>query len=170
MVYAQYYAVREADQARFDTDNLPNAINSKLYRANAGGTPVGPTQAGACGVKGDIQPAGVSKATVSIPVFDNDNDADSAVIQIEAKEAGTNGNGIQIRFFASNRWFGQASVAAAPITVELNVDGNGNVTNNAQAIVDAINSEGNARRLVTAGVANNSDFGEQGQNLPGTAT
>ena len=167
--YYTYYAVREADQASFDTVNLPNAISSKLYRANADGNASRPNpNPDGYGIRGDIQEVGVTKATVSILVLDNDNNGDTATIQIEAKEAGTNGNGVTVQFFASNRLFVSASLFSRTVFVELNVNATGDVTNSAQAIVDAINSEANARRLITAGLTNpGSDFGEEGQNLPG---
>ncbi|MCY2986730.1 MAG: pre-peptidase C-terminal domain-containing protein, partial [Planctomycetota bacterium] len=167
-VYALYYAVREADVATFDTVNSPLAINSKLYRANPADGTADRHQNTPFGVKGDIQLPGVTKATSSIFVFGNDGNANSATIQIEAKEAGLNGNGIRINFFGSNQGLQvTSSLAARTITVRLNVNNTGGVTNTAQQIVDAINGEDNARRMVTAGTANNSNLVEPGDNLLG---
>jgi hypothetical protein len=169
--YVAYYAVREQD---------PDMVHfsSKLYRADPDTGSAAPHNIGIvgnvarnwAGVLGDIQVAGVTKASVLIPVNDGDGNNGSATIQIEAKDAGTNGNDITITFFSAlNQGTAVTAVnlGGKTITVRLNVDNNGNIVSTAQQIVDVINGDVNARKLVLAGLATNSNAGEQARNLGG---
>ncbi|MCU0980032.1 MAG: VWA domain-containing protein, partial [Pirellulaceae bacterium] len=167
--YVAYYAVREQD---------PTAghYTSKLYRANPDNGSAAPANLGTvgginrgwAGVLGDIQPVGVTKASLTIFISDGDGNNGNATIQIEAKDAGTNGNDIFIDFFAQNN-AGTAvtSVVGKTITVRLNRNNNGDIVSTAQQIVDEINGNANARRLVLAGLTSGSSGGEQARNLPG---
>ncbi|HPM79751.1 MAG TPA: S8 family serine peptidase, partial [Candidatus Anammoximicrobium sp.] len=169
--YAAYYAVREQDP-------VMGHYSSKLYRADPDNGSAEPHDIGTvggidrdwAGVLGDIQPVGVTKASVTIFCSDGDANNGTATIQIEAKDAGVNGNDIFINFFSAlNQGTAVTGVNlfAKTITVRLNLDNQGNITSTAQQIVDAINGDANARRLVLAGLTNASAAGEQARNLGG---
>ena len=88
-VYSLYYVVRETGR-----DALGNeSVNSKLYRArtdNGSALPDDPRNN--YGYKGDIQPTGVTFAYFNL-VF-SDGTGDPAIVRVEAKAPGENGNGI----------------------------------------------------------------------------
>jgi hypothetical protein len=164
-VYIGYYAVREQDP-------FATSYSSKLYRFNGDNGSASPSNLGttggvfrgSTGVLGDIQLPGVNKATMTIPVVNQDGN--SAPIQIEAKAAGEEGNDITISFFtAQNQATAVTGVAGSTIFVRLNRNDAGDTVSTAQQIVDAINNDERSRRLVLAARTPNTAADIQARNL-----
>lgn len=139
--YALYYSVRE--------NGANGSLNSKLYRANPDNGSVAKDANNQIGVRGDIQYANVAFASGDMTVMDGSGDNSSATIRVQARAAGTGGNGVQVL------------VGIRPVNASVNVSVNGantvitvnvGTTATAQQIVDAINSHVTARTIVTAGL------------------
>jgi hypothetical protein len=151
--YTAYYAVREQDAAS-------PTFSSKLYQANA------TTGVAGGNVRGDIQPAGVTKAARTIFVSDGNAANGTATIQLESKSPGPAGNGVGV-FFTTVLPGAQVQVFGETVFVRLATNAAGDVTTTAQQIVDAINGNAAARNLVLAGLAPGSAAGEEARNLAG---
>ncbi len=142
--YALYYAVHENGR---DASNS-NSVNSKLYRADPDNGSVEKDGANDIGERGDLQPAGVTFATGNIGV--SDGTAPSATIRLEARAPGAAGNGITVNVVQGD-FTDLVDVSVSGSTITLRLDDTP-ASPSAGAILDAINEDPQARRLVTAGL------------------
>ncbi len=149
--YALYYSVSENGRV---SSGGPLLSNSKLYRANPNTGSVARNQNSQFGVRGDIQPIGVTYASGSMTVSDGNGAA--TTIRVEARVPGAAGNGITVNVTRADQATRVTGVFgnAINLTVDDNPDGT------AQNVVDAINSHAIARTMVTAAVVN----GAPGEN------
>ena len=142
--YNVYYAVRESDNS------------SKLYRGREDGDASPAVASGGqprFGVMGFIQPAGVVNASSTMLISSGGDEPDTAFIRFQAKAAGPAGNGIQILINRpDNTDASVASVSGNTIVLDIGGTGGPPPTNGPSAadIVNAVNNDENARRLVTA--------------------
>ncbi|MEZ6124261.1 MAG: right-handed parallel beta-helix repeat-containing protein [Planctomycetaceae bacterium] len=156
--YVLYYSVQENGIDATGTAS----VSSKLYRANPDTGSAARDYGNGYGAMGDLQPAGVTYASGNIFVRDNSGDRSFGLVFVEARAPGLAGNGIQIIVTRNDAATQVTNVAGNVITV--NVDSNPNGT--AQQLVDAINSNANARALVTAAVTGGGS-GEAGASITG---
>ncbi|MBI2480609.1 MAG: hypothetical protein HYV60_18890, partial [Planctomycetia bacterium] len=144
--YYLYYAVTEVD----DRGRGAERVNSKLYRGRTDGSAAPDRGTDGYGVKGDIQPGGVTFASRTY-TFDSDaaaNPTESSV-RIESKIPGAAGSVTSLTFLVADG--NSLSVSVNPTTRVITVTMDDN-TVTAAAFVDAINGNADARTLVTAAV------------------
>ena len=137
--YSLFYAVRETDAL----DPAVATTNSKLYSADS-------TTGSAAGRElGDIQPAGVTFASLVVPIPFVDATPNLAVVDVQSKIPGTDGN-FTINIAEGN--VANSTINADPATgvININLDNDPNPT--AGGIVDLINGDANARQMVVANV------------------
>ncbi len=161
--YDVFYAVTELD----NRDDNAAAVNSKLYRGTADGSAAPDRGTAQLGVKGDIQPAGVTFANWSL-TFDGDDDSTNGRVFIESKIPGSAGNAITITVSANNNQGVDAVRVGSDITLQMDND-----TSTAQQVVDSINSDPEVRALITASVVRTAsgqaaNAGEANRDGPGS--
>ena len=128
----------ELFNAVHETDSLAPAVaktNAKLYSGNV--------------VVGDIQPAGVTFASLLVPIPFVDNTPNLAIVDVQSKIPGTDGN-FTINISEGN--IANSTIDADPATgvININLDNDPNPT--AGGIVDLINGDATARQMVVANV------------------
>ena len=163
--YALYYSVRETGTAPNGTGGVVNSNNSKLYRANPDTGSVDKNANNQYGVRGDLQPADVAFATGNMNV--SDGTAGSTTIRIEARTPGEAGNNITVNIVRADQTTRVTN--ANPVTGVITVVVDNTPNGTAQDIVDAINSHGTARQMVTAGITSGGT-GEAGAGITPTVT
>ncbi|MCA9048851.1 MAG: hypothetical protein KDA89_09000, partial [Planctomycetaceae bacterium] len=158
--YALYYAVREDGRDGTGT----STVNTKLYRANPDSGSAATNINSQYGIRGDLQAGDVSFASSNITV--SDGNGGPATVRVEARSPGVAGNGIRI-VVQRGDYGSAASVTVSGNTITVFADNNPNAT--AQQLVDAINSHGTARQMVTAAVVSGSPS-EGGQGISASTT
>jgi VCBS repeat-containing protein len=154
--YSLFYSVRSTG---LDPVTGLTVSTSKLYSANPlTGVATQNSNPGGnfvpFGIRGDIEPAGVTFATRS-QVF-SDNSGAQARVLFKSKVPGVDGNGITITY--SNTGTGGAFNLSFPAanTIQVNVNTTAGppvvIARTPQEIVDLINGNATARNLVTASV------------------
>ena len=138
--YTRHFAVLETDAL----DPLAGPTNSKLYSAD-GTDPVE--------FRGNIQPAGVTYASVTLTVADAN--APGARVDIESKIPGTAGT-FSIVITEANIGASTITVNPALRVINIALDNDPNPT--AGGIVDLINEDAVARTLVTANVRDDANL------------
>ncbi|HBV64656.1 MAG TPA: hypothetical protein DEF45_16725, partial [Rhodopirellula sp.] len=128
----------ETLNAVHETDSLNPAVakpNSKLYSNNT--------------LKGDIQPPGVTYASLLLPIPFADATPNLALVDVVSKIPGTDGN-FTININEGN--IANSTINADPATgiININLDNDPNPT--AGGLVDLINGDATARQMVVANV------------------
>ena len=128
----------ETLNAVHETDSLDPAVakpNSKLYSNNT--------------LRGDIQPAGVTYASLLLPITFADATPNIALVDVVSKIPGTDGS-FTININEAN--IGNSTINADPANgvININLDNDPNPT--AGGLVDLINGDAIARQMVVANV------------------
>ncbi|MCP4943023.1 MAG: tandem-95 repeat protein, partial [Planctomycetaceae bacterium] len=128
----------ETLNAVHETDSLEPAVakpNSKLYSNNT--------------LKGDIQPPGVTYASLLAPIPFADATPNLALVDVVSKIPGTDGN-FTINIVEGN--IANSTIDANPATGVINISLDNDPNPTAGGIVDLINGDANARQMVVANV------------------
>jgi len=162
-VYNLLYSVRESGVFA----NGTASFNSKLYQANPATGSAAVVSGQPFGNKGDIQLSGTNPASATQTFFDSS--PTNGTIAIQSRAQGTAANGVTLIVTSVLNASLQVTTVGSTVTVRTGFTvsgGNTTFTHTLQNVADAINTDGNAQRVMTASIGS----GNGGVRVSGGAT